>query len=99
LVQVNNIVKLLMENFNKNWLIILLIAVVFLILGFLLGRVTGHHHGGRMERRMMQHGKGERMMHLDNDSGKVTIRIDTISNDGQKMEIRVEKKIGKKENK
>lgn len=32
-----------MENFNKNWLIILLTAVVFGLLGYLLGRV--HHEG------------------------------------------------------
>ncbi|GAB4287664.1 MAG: hypothetical protein Kow0068_13440 [Marinilabiliales bacterium] len=31
-----------MENFNKNWLIILLTAVVFGLLGYLLGSV---HHG------------------------------------------------------
>lgn len=87
-----------MENFNKNWLVILLIAVVFLILGFLLGRVTGHHHGmhgGRMGNMMMEHEKGQRKMHMGGGAGDITIKIDTISNDGEKMEIKVEKKIKK----
>ena len=38
-----------MENFNKNWLAILLIVLVFFMLGFLTGRITGHRSGtGRM---------------------------------------------------
>jgi hypothetical protein len=32
-----------MESFNKNWLAIIIIAVVFFLLGFLLGKVTGFH--------------------------------------------------------
>ena len=31
-----------MESFNKNWLAILLIAIVFSALGFLFGRITAH---------------------------------------------------------
>jgi hypothetical protein len=87
-----------MENFNKNWLIILLLAVVFLILGFLLGRVTGHHHGmrgQRMEKMMMHHGQGNGAMHLGGEGGDFTIKIDTLSDDGQKMEVKVEKKVKK----
>jgi hypothetical protein len=84
-----------MENFNKNWLIILLIAVVFLILGFLLGRVTGHHHGMHGQWMEMRHGRGNKMMHMDEDGGNVTIKIDTLSDNGQKMEVTVEKKVKK----
>lgn len=34
-----------MENFNKNWLIILLTAVVFGSIGFLFGKVCGNPYG------------------------------------------------------
>ena len=83
-----------MENFNKNWLIILLISVVFFTLGFLVGRVTGGHQGmgGQgMNHMMMQHGDG--MMRMHDGGQNVTVKIDTLVNDGKKMEIKVEKKV------
>lgn len=86
-----------MENFNKNWLVIILLVVVFFILGFLVGRVTGHHHGKHQqpkERMMMRHGAGNKVMRLGDD-GEVTIKVDTLAKDGQKLEVTVEKKTKK----
>lgn len=48
-----------MKTLNENWFAITLIAVIFGLLGFLLGRTTGHHgHRGHHE----SMGKGHMMM-------------------------------------
>ncbi len=33
-----------MESFNKNWLVILLVAIVFGLLGYLLGKTSQNMH-------------------------------------------------------
>ena len=90
-----------MENFNKNWLLILLVAVVFGTLGFLVGRTTGHGHG---------HGRQERIMKLHNpidtfaiqvdveagDYGETTVKVDTIMKDGKQIIIKEVQKVKKK---
>ncbi len=82
-----------MENFNKNWLAILLIVIVFFTLGFLTGRVTGHHAGnqGMMKERIFKHKMGGNFEFNDDDEN-VHIKIDTLKNDGKKVKVWVEKK-------
>ncbi len=84
-----------MENFNKNWLAILLIAFVFFMLGFLTARVTGK---GSDERKIMTEkiikGEGKEMI-IDSDGDEVTVKIDTLKNDGKNIEVKVEKKLKK----
>lgn len=60
-----------MENFNKNWLAILLIAVVFGALGFLFGRITGHPP------------RPERMMFLNKNHGMNPSPDDSLTFDLQ----------------
>lgn len=82
-----------MENFNKNWLAILLIAVVFGTLGFLLGRTTGHD---RPQRMMWTgaHGGNEFQLKVDVDDmeGDGNVTIDTLMKDGQQIIIKKIKK-------
>jgi len=85
----------MMENFNKNWLLILLVAVIFGTLGFLLGRTTGHAG----EHLMM------RMHHSDMDNVKIDVEVDeagsdetivkmdTIMKDGKQIIVKEVKKI------
>jgi hypothetical protein len=84
-----------MENFNKNWLAILLIVIVFFMLGFLTGRVTGHHHehGRMMKEKIIRH-NGKDMV-IDSDEDEITVKVDTIKNDGKNIEVKVEKKVKK----
>jgi hypothetical protein len=83
------------ENFDKNWLAILLIAVVFFILGFLVGRVTGFHPGreGMVRERIIKGNLGDKDLQLEGDNGNITVKIDTLKNDGKQIEVRVEKKL------
>ncbi len=84
-----------MENFNKNWLFILLVAVIFGTLGFLVGRTTGN----RGENPVMM------MKMNDEDFDKVNIEVevddettektDTIMKDGKQIIIKEVKKIKK----
>jgi hypothetical protein len=60
-----------MKSLNENWFALTLVAVIFGILGFLLGRTTGHHGacGPRGPHGMMMMGgecgpKGPHMMKL-----------------------------------
>lgn len=88
-----------MENFNKNWLAILLIAVVFGILGFLLGRTTGH--GGRADHRILKHHDGgDHEIVIEKNFGegeetsiKVDVKIDTVMEDGKQVITKEVKKI------
>jgi len=91
-----------MENLNKNWLLILLVAVIFGTLGFLVGRTTGDHdrHAKMM---WVQKGEGpEDSLHLDikvdiDDLKDVeTIeKTDTIMKDGKQIIIKEVKKVKK----
>jgi hypothetical protein len=83
-----------MENFNKNWLLILLVALIFGTLGFLLGRTTGHDGYQRI---MKMHGGGD-MKELQisvDDDGEGIVKIDTIIKDGKQIIIKEVKKLKK----
>ena len=79
-----------MENFNKNWLLILLVAVIFGTLGFLLGRTTGH---GGQHRMMKMHGDMKELQIQVEDDGEGIVKIDTIMKDGKQIIIKEVKKI------
>jgi hypothetical protein len=82
-----------MENFNKNWLAILIIAIVFFMLGFLTARVTGR--GGEEKKIITEKiikGDGKEMT-IDAEGGEITVKIDTLKNDGKNIEVKVEKKV------
>ncbi len=88
-----------MENFNKNWLIILLVAVIFGTLGFLVGRTTGH--GGGHHRMMRMNGNdGDKVdieVEVDAAGDEETIvKMDTIMKDGKQIIVKEVKKIKKK---
>lgn len=80
-----------MENFNKNWLIILLVAVIFGILGFLLGRVTGHNHARMMCRQECGKEKINLEVEVDENDG-AEVKTDTIMKDGKQIIIKEIKK-------
>jgi len=79
-----------MENFNKNWLLILLVAVIFGTLGFLLGRTNGH--GGHHRIEMDGGHRKELEINVDTE-GKGIVKIDTIMKDGKQIIIKEVKKI------
>ena len=56
-----------MKTLNENWFAITLIAVIFGILGFLLGRTTGHHGPKGMPRMMMADGPLKKAMFISDD--------------------------------
>jgi autotransporter translocation and assembly factor TamB len=83
------------ENFNKNWLLILLVAVIFGTLGFLVGRTTSHrgqhnmmrHHGKHMDKVNIE-------VEVDEAEGdESTVKIDTIIKDGKQIIVKEVKKI------
>ncbi len=81
-----------MENFNKNWLVILLVAVIFGTLGFLLGRTTGQTR----HRPMMwsqEGGKGVDIQVDVDDMGETVVKTDTIVKDGKQIIVKEVKKI------
>ena len=92
-----------MENFHKNWLVILLVAVVFGTLGFLLGRTTAH---SSKEERMVfkydQHPLDAKdsidvkveVQNID-DAFEITEKTDTVMKDGKQIIIKEVKKIKK----
>jgi hypothetical protein len=84
----------MMENFNKNWLLILLVAVIFGTLGFLLGRTTGHDGHHRMMR-MSDH-DGEKINVEVEVKEDTIVKTDTILEDGKQIIIKEVKKIKKK---
>lgn len=64
-----------MESFNKNWLAIIIIAVVFFLLGFLLGK-TSFHHRHNDETRMMKF--IEKSDCMSEDEYKVDVNVEKI---------------------
>lgn len=80
-----------MENFNKNWLLILLVAVIFGTLGFLLGRTTGHHEHRHMGN--LQGGDSKEVEITVNEGGEEMVKIDTLLKDGKQIIIKEVKKI------
>lgn len=87
-----------MENFNKNWLAILLIAVIFGTLGFLVGRTTGHprHEAKRMMWKQKGHPMDSVEIKVDVDTeGSVDVEVttDTIVKDGKQIIIKEVKKV------
>lgn len=85
-----------MENFNKNWLIILLVAVIFGTLGFLVGRTTAPN---KLHKMVQFHDDGENDFQLkvevDELDGDATVKIDTIVKDGKQIIVKEVKKIKK----
>ena len=87
-----------MENFNKNWLVILLVAVVFGTLGFLVGRTTGH--GGGHHRTIQMHGDNKEKVNIEVEvdaegDAETTVKTDTIMRDGKQIIVKEVKKIKK----
>lgn len=91
-----------MENFNKNWLLILLVAVIFGTLGFLVGRTTGNSGEHQMKMMRIHSGDGDMdkvdiEVEVDGEGDDETIvKMDTIMKDGKQIIIKEVKKIKKK---
>ena len=60
-----------MKSLNENWFAFTLIAVIFGILGFLLGRTTGHHGPKGMPHMMMGEGHVMKKAMFITDEGEV----------------------------
>jgi|GEM_PF-238046 len=60
-----------MKSLNENWFAFTLIAVIFGILGFLLGRTTGHHEPKGMPHMMMGEGHVMKKAMFITDEGEV----------------------------
>lgn len=88
-----------MENFNKNWLAILLVAVVFGTLGFLVGRTTGNSGEHQVKMMRMHDGDMDKVdieVEVDGEGDDETIvKMDTIMKDGKQIIIKEVKKIKK----
>jgi len=56
-----------MKTLNENWFTITLFSVIFGILGFLIGRSTGHHGPNGMPHMMMGHGVMDKAMFISDD--------------------------------
>ncbi len=92
-----NLNLLIMENFNKNWLVILLVAVIFGTLGFLIGRTTGNGGGHQM---MRMHGGDMDKVNIEVEvdgegDGEAIVKTDTIMKDGRQIIVKEVKKIKK----
>ena len=77
-----------MKTLNENWFAFTLIAVIFGILGFLLGRTTGHHGPKGMPHMMMGEGHVMKKAMFISDDGEVhdlmgDIEMDVIGDDGE----------------
>lgn len=94
-----------MESLNKNWLAILLIAVIFGVLGFLVGRTThSHHHDHRGTHKKDKDiiikkdiaDSLEVSVVVDVKDGiETTTQTDTIQQDGKTIIIKEVKKVKK----
>jgi len=60
-----------MKTLNENWFAFTLIAVIFGILGFLLGRTTGHHGPKGMPHMMMSEGHVMKKAMFISEDGEV----------------------------
>lgn len=74
-----------MKTLNENWFAFTLIAVIFGILGFLLGRTTGHDGPMGMRPKMMGEGHVVKKAMFISDDGEVQdvmgdIDMDVIEN-------------------
>ena len=56
-----------MKTLNENWFAITVFSVIFGILGFLIGRSTGHHGPKGMPHMMMGHGVMDKAMFISDD--------------------------------
>jgi hypothetical protein len=87
------------ENFNKNWLIILLVAVIFGTLGFLVGRTTGHSGGHHRMMRMNGNDMEKVNIEVEVDAAgddETIVKMDTIMKDGKQIIVKEVKKVKKK---
>ena len=67
-----------------NWTQILVFTILALVLGFVLGRVTGprgHHGGKHMEKRIIKKhmGDGEHMVWHDEEGGEMEIIVEEVN--------------------
>ena len=74
-----------MKTLNENWFAFTLIAVIFGILGFLLGRTTGHHGPKGMPHMMMGEGHVMKKAMFISDDGEIhdlmgDIDMDVVEN-------------------
>jgi len=73
-----------MKTLNENWFAITVFSVIFGILGFLIGRSTGHHGPKGMPHMMMGHGVMDKAMFIS-DEGEIhdlmgDIDMDVVEN-------------------
>lgn len=79
-----------MKSLNENWFAFTLIAVIFGILGFLLGRTTGHHGHKGMPHMMMGDGHVMKKAMFITDEGEVHDLIGDFGGDVMKnMDVEV----------
>ena len=76
-----------------NWTQILVFTILALVLGFVLGRVTGprgHHGGKHMEKRIIKKhmGDGEHMVWHDEEGGEMEIIVEEV-NGAEEMTVTV----------
>tara|TARA_B110000091_G_C13432173_1_gene316496 strand:+ start:208 stop:525 length:318 start_codon:yes stop_codon:yes gene_type:complete len=91
-----------METLNKNWFAVTLLAIVFFLLGFLIGKQSPNHPKMKLHKEMILNkgilnGMNE---NLDNDfifiSEDGNIIIDTLIHKGNKeVKVRVKKLLSK----
>ena len=70
-----------MKTLNENWFAFTLIAVIFGILGFLLGRTTGHHGPKGMPHMMMGEGHVMKKAMFISEDGEVHDLVGDIDMD------------------
>ena len=79
-----------MKPLNENWFAFTLIAIIFGILGFLLGRTTGHHGPMGIPHMMMGEGHVMKKAMFISDDGEVHDLSDT---DIESLDINVMKNV------
>lgn len=94
----------MMKSLNKNWFLITMTAVVFGLLGYLLGNQNSQKRPRMMEGPRglhMEHMKGSDMIMFESDGammlgedGNIDIEIDTLLSGGeQRIKVIVKKEI------